>query len=76
MNNLDSKKKDIALAPRDGSTIIGIYDEGEFLIFWSDRPVCMLGPINGGFPEGWATSSESDTDYNLPMDEPKFWREY
>lgn len=74
--SMKTKIKDIEFAPKDGSTIIGIYDEGEFLIFWSDRPVCMLGPINGGFPAGWATAHESDTDSNLPMDEPDQWREY
>ena len=61
-------------APKDGTTIIGLYDEGESGIFWSDRPVCMLGSRCGGFPEGWATDG-SDCDYNLPMEEPLKWRE-
>ncbi len=64
-------------APKDGETIIGIYDGGdEELIFWSDRPVCMLGSRNGGFPEGWAIAPESDCDTNLPTDEPVSWRRY
>lgn len=62
-------------APKDGQTIIGLYDDGtEARIFWSDRPVCMLGNRCGGFPEGWATDG-SETDYNLPMDEPLKWRQ-
>ena len=60
-------------APRDGTEIIGRYGNDECGIFWSDKPVCMLGPRNGTFPEGWATDG-TDTDYNLPMDEPDEWR--
>ena len=61
-------------APKDGRSIIGDYaDAGEAMIFWSERPVCMLGSVNGGFPEGWATDG-TETDYNLPMDEPTQWR--
>jgi len=65
----------IETAPRDGTEIIGIYDNGdEVAIVWSERPVCILGHRAGGFPEGWATSGR-DTDGNLPMDEPEYWRE-
>ena len=61
-------------APRDGSSIIGLYsDDEECAIMWSDRPVCMLGSRNGRFPEGWATDG-TETDANLPMDEPLAWR--
>ena len=61
-------------APQDGTEIIGKYNDGkEVLMFWSERPVCMLGPINGGFQAGWATCGEG-VDYNLPLDEPDFWR--
>ena len=61
-------------APTDGETIIGRYEDGsECLIFWSNRPVCMLGTRCGGFDAGWATDG-SETDYNLPMDEPNDWR--
>lgn len=61
-------------APRDGTPIVGLYDDGEeAIIRWSDRPVCILGSRNGGYPPGWATAG-NDTDYNLPMDIPKAWR--
>lgn len=60
-------------APRDGTVIIGLYDDGEALITWSKCPVCMLGTPHGTFPPGWATAG-NDTDRNLPMDEPKAWR--
>ena len=60
-------------APRDGTGIIGLYNDGEAMIVWSKRPVCMLGPVNGGYPPGWATYGP-DTDSNLPMDAPKAWR--
>lgn len=60
-------------APRDGSTIIGLYDEGEAHIFWSDRPVCMLGTRCGGYPPGWATNGDG-VDHSLPVDAPKAWR--
>ena len=65
----------INTAPKDGTEIIGKYKDGECGIFWSERPVCMLGTRCGGFPEGWATDG-NDTDYNLPMDEPDSWRPY
>lgn len=61
-------------APKDGTEIYGFYGDGDTaFIFWSDRPVCMLGSRNGGFPEGWATCG-ADIDYNLPMEEPLGWR--
>lgn len=67
----------IKTAPKDGTEIEVKGEWGDDLttVFWSDRPVCMLGPINGGFPPGWATGSESGTDYNLPMSGVEFWRE-
>jgi hypothetical protein len=61
-------------APTDGTPIIGLYDDGEEDIFWSERPVCMAGPVNGGHPEGWATCGDH-TDHNLPMEKPNKWRE-
>ena len=61
-------------APKSGETIIGDYGDGEErMVFWSERPVCMLGTRCGGFSEGWATDG-TETDYNLPMDEPARWR--
>ena len=68
--------KNMKLAPKTGTTIYGLYEDGTIIdIFWSERPVCMLGPVNGGYPEGWATGGD-DTDYNLPMDEPLAWKEH
>ena len=66
----------IETAPKDGTEIL-ISNNGEDIseAFWSDRPVCMLGPRNGGFPPGWATTRGGGTDYNLPLDEPTHWRE-
>ena len=61
-------------APCDGTEIEGEYEDGPCLIMWSERPVCMLGQRNGGFPEGWATAYSGGTDANLPMDEPTRWR--
>lgn len=63
----------IETAPRDGTSILGLYEDGESLIMWSECPVCMLGLPNGTFPPGWATDG-TDTDRNLPMDPPKAWR--
>lgn len=59
-------------APMDGTEIIGLYQDGEARIFWSEKPVCILGSRNCSFPAGWATCG-GDTDYNLPMDEPLAW---
>ena len=62
-------------APTCGKSIIGFYEnDGEAAIFWSERPVCMLGSVNGGFPEGWATDG-TETDYNLPMEAPIKWKD-
>lgn len=72
--------KSIDTAPKNGETIVANYgtiDKPETaLICWSERPVCMLGPRNGSFPPGWATTCESDTDNNLPIDPPNYWTEY
>lgn len=62
-------------APRDGSSIVGLYDDGEAVIMWSERPVCMLGSRCGGYPAGWATNGDG-VDRNLPMDAPKMWRPF
>lgn len=64
----------MATAPRDGSSIVGKYEDTECMIRWSNRPVCMLGSVNGGHPPGWATDG-SETDSNLPMDIPDAWRD-
>ena len=65
----------IETAPKDGIAILGLYPDGVLTdIYWSERPVCMLGSVNGGYPEGWATAGR-DTDYNLPMDTPLMWKE-
>lgn len=63
-------------APKSGITIEICYDsEGKetCLACWSDRPVCMLGSRNGGFPPGWATAGD-ECDKNLPLDPPVMWR--
>ena len=65
----------IETAPKDGTEIeVEWADDDQSTVFWSDRPVCMLGSRNGGFSPGWATGYESGTDYNLPVDPPKRWR--
>lgn len=66
----------MSTAPKD-RTIEFINEAGEqYLAVWSDRPVCMLGSRNGGFPPGWSTPIEADTDTNLPLDPGILWREY
>lgn len=64
----------MAEAPKDGTAIIALYEgDEEASVMWSERPVCMLGSRCGGFPPGWATDG-SDTDGNLPVEEPLMWR--
>lgn len=61
-------------APRDGSTIrFRAGDRSDGHTFWSERPVCMLGEINGGFPPGWASHYLDETDHNLPMEVSDDW---
>lgn len=69
-----SERRSISDAPRDGTVIVGLYDNGdECLTWWSKNRVCMLGPRAGECGEGWATH-HSETDHNLPMDAPPCWR--
>lgn len=71
--------KPISTAPHDGTEIyikdFGQTDDQAGTAVWSQRPVCMLGPVNGGYPPGWATGPNSGTDNNLPLDTPDLWRE-
>ena len=71
---MSDTKQPMATAPKDGTEIIIYYENGDTTTaFWSEKPICMLGPRNGTFPEGWATGYESETDYNLPLDPPDYW---
>lgn len=67
----------IITAPRTGITIEVCNQVGEepWLACWSDRPVCMGGPTVYR-PPGWATPVDGDTDSNLPLDEPVWWRHH
>lgn len=68
----------IATAPKDGTTIEVSYDSEHTdtcLAMWSQRPVCMGGSTVYNKP-GWATSTESECDTNLPLDTPLYWRPY
>ena len=57
-------------APKTGEEIIARDEEGnEEYIFWSDRPVCMLGSRNGGHSPGWAVGFSGEADTNLPLDD-------
>lgn len=69
--------KDMKIAPRDGTEIIGIYQDGsKELIFWNDERYCMLGARNGSFPCGWS-SAEGIISRHLPLDEELFigWKD-
>lgn len=70
--------KPISTAPKTGIVIEINYGTPETpkdvcLAVWSQRPVCMGGPTVFRNP-GWATVGD-ETDKNLPLDEPNFWRE-
>ena len=54
-------------APKDGTTIIGIHEDGkEELIFWNTERYCMLGRRNGSFPDGW---SSKEIEEHLPLED-------
>lgn len=65
--------KRLSSAPRDGTVIEGLYEDGPCLIRWAESRRCMLAGIGGGngyFGEGW------EDDYNhLIVDEPMAWRD-
>ena len=58
-------------APRNGTVIIGKYDEGGMAIRWAETRRCMLAGVGGGngyFGEGW------EDEYNgLIVDDPTGW---
>lgn len=77
-NWVDDEWQLIGTAPKSGITIEVSYGDGSdesenCLAFWSKRPVCM-GGATVMIPAGWATAG-NETDKNLPLDEPKLWRE-
>lgn len=59
-------------APKDGTIIEGLYDDGPCLIRWAETRRCMLAGIGGGngyFGPGW------EDDYKgLIVDPPTAWR--
>lgn len=65
--------KRLESAPRDGTVIEGLYEDGPCLIRWAETRRCMLAGIGGGngyFGAGW------EDDYNhLIADDPIAWRE-
>lgn len=61
------------MAPQN-EVIVGFINGDEIPMEWSEVPVCMLGPMNGSFPAGWATPRGGSVDANLPLDEPVAWR--
>lgn len=63
---------EMSTAPKDGSTIWGLYNGEEILVRWSERRSCMLAGIGGGngyFGAGW-----EDDENHLIVDEPEKWR--
>ena len=62
----------LATAPKDGRTIIGLYDDGECEIRWADLRRCVLATVAPGAGEygpGW-----EDLENCLPVDAPSAWR--
>jgi hypothetical protein len=72
---ISEPKHPISEAPKDGSSILGIYDDGaEIEIRWSEQRRCMLAGIGGGngfYGPGW-----EDCENKLIVDEPKFWKPF
>lgn len=67
--------KTIDSAPKDRE-ILGLHSDGsESPMFWSEKPICMLGPTNGSFPPGWATGISGESETNLPLRDLIKWKE-
>ena len=60
-------------APRDGTEIVGLYEDGaEVVIRYAMTSRCMLAGIAGGngyFGEGW-----EDVENRLIVDDPTHWQ--
>ncbi len=64
--------KNINEAPKDGSTIIGLFDGNEIQIRFAKERKCMLADVAmgaGAFGEGW-----EDCENGLYVDGPEAWR--
>lgn len=65
--------QDMDEAPRDGTAIVGLYENGEeCLVRWAETRRCMLAGIGGGngyFDEGWECAEN-----RLIVDDPIAWR--
>ena len=61
--------KSISTAPKDGTEIIGIYEDGtEELIYWNTDRYCMLGRRAGSFSDGWSPA-HGDCESHLPLED-------
>lgn len=64
----------ISEAPKDGSSILALYEGEECEIRWAEQRQCMLAGVGGGngyFGAGW-----EDMELGLITDEPEFWRPF
>ena len=66
--------ENILTAPKDGSTIIGIFSDGsELEMRWAEERRCMLAGVGGGngyFGAGW----EDIENHLVVLDEPVAWK--
>lgn len=66
----------IETAPKDGTPIRGLYDDGrpedeaiEDGLYWSEERYCILGAPQGSMGPGWVSREAGD----LPVDAPAYW---
>ena len=59
-------------APKDGTEILGIYDDYIQNIRWAETRQCMLAGVGGG--NGYFSAGWEDTENWLIADEPEFFQ--
>jgi hypothetical protein len=59
-------------APKDGTLIWGLYDDGPCLIRWAEQRRCILAGIGGG--NGYYGAGWEDDENGLIVDPPTAWR--
>lgn len=66
----DERWEGMESAPRDGTIILGLYEDGIVdRVYWATERCCILGRRTGSMGDGWISD-----EVKLPADPPKAWQ--